>query len=69
MSGLIYRGPDNSGFVMKLVKEQGILPSADIQTSKSQESTILYCEVQGTVRLVILIYVILSSFVMHNISR
>ena len=45
---MIYKGPDNSWIVIKfvLVKEQRILSSTDIQASKVQKSTILYCEVQ-----------------------
>ena len=39
----MYEGPENSGVVIKFVKEQGILVSfADIQASKCQDSTILY---------------------------
>jgi hypothetical protein len=43
---MIYKGPDNSGVVIKLVKEQGTpVASFDvIQYSKSRESTILYQE-------------------------
>ena len=47
---MIYKGPDNSWVVIKLVvKEQRILSSTDIQAGKSQESTALYCEVQEEV--------------------
>ena len=68
-------GPDNSGVVIKLVKEHGILPSTDIQASKSNESTILYFGVQekalsstwSSPRIVI--YFNLSCLVMHNISQ
>ena len=42
----MYKGPDNSGFVIKLVKERGILSSTNIQVSKSREMTILYSGVK-----------------------
>ena len=66
----MYKGPDNSGFVIKLVKEQGILPSTNIHASKSQESTILYCGVKEEAwsSPAIVTYVILSCVAMHKIS-
>ena len=42
----MYKEPDNSGVVIKLVKEQKILPSTDNQASKYHESTILHCGLQ-----------------------
>ena len=34
----MYEGPENSGVVIKFVKEQGILSFTDIQASKSQDN-------------------------------
>ena len=67
----MYMGPDNSGSVKKLVKEQGILLHTDIQASKCRESTILYSgvEEEGWSSPAIVTYAILSCVVMHNISR
>ena len=46
----MYKGPDNTGVVIKSVKKDGILPSTNtIQVSNPQESTILYCGGQKTV--------------------
>ena len=69
-------GRDNSEeVVMKLVNEQGIPSVSDIKDSKAQESAILYCGVQEKVLTStsssppIVIYFILLSLLMHNISR
>ena len=69
----MYKGPDNSGIVIKLVKEQRIPSALGNQASKSHESTTVYCGFQGkeltksSPRIVI--YVVLSCLVVHNISR
>ena len=48
---MVYKGPDSTGVVIKLVKKLGILTFIVfivVKPSKSQESTILYCEDQET---------------------
>ena len=43
----MYKGPDDSEVVIKLVKEQEIPSFPDSQASNSQDSTILYSRVHS----------------------